>query len=301
MTNDHPTTSFFGFMSSVEESFLAAGRVRTAETYLSARRSFRHFLGGSDIDMAAIDADLIEAYQSWLRSRGLTPNTVSYYMRILRATYRRAVDAGIASDTRPFRRVYTGVARTPKRALTLSSLRMLKQMELPAGAQLTYARDMFLLSFYLRGMSFIDMAFLRRTDLRAGYITYRRRKTGRALTIKWMPEMQSIIDRYPARATSYLLPILPAGSRNERRAYRNMSYNINRHLKRLGAMLGLEHPLTLYVARHSWATTARMQGVPLGVISESMGHESESTTRIYLASLDTSVVDRANSLVVGAI
>lgn len=39
-----------------------------------------------------------------------------------------------------------------------------------------FARDMFMLSFYLRGMSLMDMAFLRKSDLSYGYVTYRRRK-----------------------------------------------------------------------------------------------------------------------------
>ena len=84
---------------------------------------------------------------------------------------------------------------------------------------------------------------------------------------------------------------------NERVAYRNAGYSINRSLKRVGRMAGLEIPLTLYVARHSWASAAKAKGVPVGVISEGMGHDNEATTRIYLASLDTSAVDRANALI----
>ena len=154
-----------------------------------------------------------------------------------------------------------------------------------------------LMSFYLRGMSFIDMTFLKKSDLKNGYVTYRRRKTGQQLIIGWTKEMQMILDKYPENATDYLLPIIRNPGTNERCTYRNMGYNINHSLKKIAKMVGVQIPLTLYVARHSWASAAKAKGIPLSVISEGMGHDSEATTQIYLASLDTSVVDRANSLI----
>lgn len=84
----------------------------------------------------------------------------------------------------------------------------------------------------------------------------------------------------------------------QRSCYRNASYKINYHLRRLAESLHIGFPLTLYCARHSWASAARTNGVPLSVISEGMGHSSESMTRIYLASLDTSTVDRANRMII---
>ena len=146
-------------------------------------------------------------------------------------------------------------------------------------------------------MSFIDMAFLKKTDLKNGYVTYRRRKTNQQLIIEWTKEMQMILDKYPENASDYLLPIIRNPSTNERCTYRNMGYNINHNLKRIADMVGVQIPLTLYVARHSWASAAKAKGIPLSVISEGMGHDSEATTQIYLASLDTSVVDKANSMI----
>ena len=110
--------------------------------------------------------------------------------------------------------------------------------------------------------------------------------------------MHAILAKYPENSSKYLLPIIRNTGINERYAYRNAGYNINRALKRIAAMAGLTIPLTLYVARHSWASAARAKGIPLSVISEGMGHDSEATTRIYLASLDASVVDKANSLII---
>ena len=153
------------------------------------------------------------------------------------------------------------------------------------------------MSFYLRGMSFVDMAYLKKSDLQDGSITYRRRKTGQQLIIGWEPEMQMILDKYPENSTDYLLPIITNQATDARSTYRSKGYNINRNLKKIAEMISVAIPLTLYVARHSWASVAKAKGIPISVISEGMGHDSEATTQIYLASLDASVVDRANNII----
>ena len=246
----------------------------------------------------SLTSEIMEAYEAWHKQRGNSPNTISFYTRILRAVYHRAVEDGIIENRNPFRHVYTGVDKTVKRAISLAHVKKMKALDLTRAPALDYARDMFLLSFYLRGMSFIDMAFLRKTDLKNGYVVYRRRKTGQQLTIAWTPEMQAILDKYPGNPTQYLLPIIKTEGINERCAYRNIGYSINYNLKKIAGMVGITIPLTMYVARHSWASAAKAKGIPLGVISEGMGHDSEATTQIYLASLDTSAVDKANSLII---
>ena len=143
-------------------------------------------------------------------------------------------------------------------------------------------------------MSFIDMAFLRKTDLRCGYITYRRRKTGQTLVIKWTADMQEILDKYAMNPTEYLLPIIISNGVADRVAYLRAGNHINYQLKKIAVMVGVTVPLTMYCARHSWASAARAKGVPVSIISEGMGHDSEATTRIYLEALDTSSVDKAN-------
>ena len=291
--------SFKAYMQGLIAGLKAAGRVRTAETYEAAMRSFAKYCG-ADIMLDTIDSGLMAGYQQWLSARGLTMNSISFYNRILRAAYNRAADSGAIDQRHPFAKVYTGIPATVKRALPLSVMKRIRKLDLHDKPAMEYARDMFLLSFYLRGMSLIDMAYLRRSDLRNGYVVYRRRKTGRLLMIKWTPEMQRIVDVHKCGSGDYLLPVFrlkPDG----RSSYRNCCYNINRQLHRIGHALGLCTPLTMYVARHCWATAARSKGVPLSVISEGMGHNSEATTRIYLASLDTSAVDKANSLVIGSI
>lgn len=294
-------SSLFNFMNATINRLVNNGRIRTSETYTAALRSFHKFRDGRDIMLDELDTDTIEAYQTYLRASGLVPNSISFYMRILRALYNRAVEAGLAEQRKPFRHVYTGIDKTVKRALPISKIRQMRNLELSRTPALAYARDIFMLSFYLRGMSFIDMAFLRKTDLHNNRITYRRHKTGQRLTIACTPEMKTILNRYPGNTSEYLLPIIPPSVTDKRKAYRNQSYTINRRLKQIAVMLDISTPLTLYVARHSWASAAKVNGIPISIISQGMGHDSEATTQIYLSSLDTSVIDHANSLILSSL
>lgn len=264
-------------------------------------KSFSNFREGEDIFIGDLSTEILVAYESWLRDRGLLLNSSSFYIRILRAVYNRAVDSGEIEDMRPFRHVYTGVDKTVKRAVPIAVIKKIRDLNLQRFPALDYARDMFLMSFFLRGMSFVDMAFLRKSDLKRGYVDYRRRKTGQRLIIRWTKEMQAIVNKYPVNATEYLLPIIMKNTGNDHSAYRNKSALINKNLKCVAIMAGIKIPLTMYVARHSWASIAKEVGIPINVISEGMGHKSETTTQIYLSSLDADIVDRANAMIFDAL
>lgn len=290
--------SLYKYMSDIIAKLKYNGKMRTSEAYKSALNSFLNYRNGEDIMLDYVNKDVMESYEGWLRQKGVSANTVSFYTRILRAVYNRAVEENLTENRRPFRRVYTGIEKTVKRALPMDVVKQIKNLDLTLRPDLAYARDMFILSFMLRGMSFIDMAFLRKSDLKNGHVTYRRRKTGQLLSIQWTAEMQEIVDRYPKNETKYLLPIIRNSQSDPLYAYRNVGYNVNRHLGAIARSIDLPMSLTMYVARHSWASAAKVKGIPVSVISEGMGHDSELTTQIYLASLDTSVVDHANSLLI---
>ena len=270
------------------------GKIRTSETYMAALRSFSGFMNDKAVLFDQLNADLIAEYEAYLKGRGNSPNTVSFYMRILKAVYNRAVEDGLTEQQYPFKSVYTGVEKTMKRAISLNDLKRIKGLDLSLKPNLDYARDMFLFCFYTRGMSFIDMAYLRKKDLQNGTLSYRRRKTGQQLFIKWEKCMQDILDKYPINETEYLLPIITKQDEDYRKQYANKLHHVNYLLKKIGKLLDLPIPLTMYVGRHSWASIAKSRNVPVSVISEGMGHDSENTTQIYLASLDTTVVDKAN-------
>lgn len=273
-------------------------RYRTSEAYMSAYRSFKHFLP-SDIEIYNVDNEVIDSYQAWLRSRGISFNTVSFYMRILRAVFNKAIDKGLVNGATPFKNAYTGIAPTIKRAISADELKKIMCVDLTGHPSLRFARDIFLFSFYCRGISYIDIAYLKKKNLAHGFLSYRRRKTGSLLSIKWEKPMQDIVDRYSDDESEFLFPILDSsGDSSLRRHYRNSLKSVNRNLKLVANMAEVDVNLTTYVARHSWASVARECNVPVSVISGGMGHRSESTTMIYLASIDTSLIDSANHMVI---
>ena len=289
-------TSLFSFMHSVIIQLRQLGKIRTSETYTATLKSFMEFREEHDVPLDGVNSDLMLLYEAHLKAKGVRMNTISFYMRILRAVYNRAVEKELTPQKYPFRHVYTGVDKTVKRAVPVKVIKALKELNLSMKSSLDFARDMFMFSFYTRGMSFVDMAYLKKTDLQNGILTYCRRKTGQRLTVKWEKCMEEIIKKYPSNSYTYLLPIIKEQG-NERKQYDNALHLVNYRLKDLSGMLKLQRPLTMYVARHSWASVAKVRNVPLSVISEGMGHDSEKTTQIYLASLEASVVDKANKMI----
>lgn len=287
---------FFQFMESVIVQLKCLNRERTAETYTATLNSFMRFRKDNDVLLDEINSDLMMEYEAYLKKQGVTMNTVSFYMRILRAAYNRAVEKGLTGQRNPFRHVYTGIDKTVKRAIPLKAIKRIKDLDLSLKPSLDFARDMFLFSFYTRGMSFIDMAYLRKKDLQNGILSYRRRKTGQQLFIRWEKCMQEIVDKYPETGTDYLLPIIKT-SGNDRQQYCNALRLVNNKLKEISAIIGLQTKLTMYVSRHSWASAAKSKNIPMSIICEGMGHDSEATTQIYLASLDSSLIDKANGMI----
>ncbi len=294
------SASFLRFMESIIMRQRQLNHKGTAKTYQSTLESFRQFRPDDEVVLEDVDSHLVEDYEAWLRAKGLTPNTITFYMKILRAVYNRAVTMGLTQDRKPFSLVSTKTEKTRKRAVSFKELKRIYDLELSSQPRLEFARDIFLFLFYCRGMSFVDAAYLKKSDIKGGVLTYRRCKTKQVLHIKIVPEMMDIFRRYTRRDSVYLLPLLyPFG--DDRRQYEAALRSINRSLKEVGKMANLKIPLTTYVSRHSWATIAKRKNIPISVISEALGHESETTTLIYLSSIDSATIDKANSLIINGL
>ncbi|WP_075318642.1 tyrosine-type recombinase/integrase [Bacteroides togonis] len=293
--NQASEITLFNYMNNMISRFWKQGQYRTSETYSSTLNSFSEFRNGVDLYFEDMDSDLLLAYEYHLKSKSLSPNTISFYMKRLRAVYNKAIDDGFVENKNLFRRVFTSSEKTVKRAISLKHIKKLKNLDLSYSVSKEFARDIFLFSFYTRGMSFVDIAYLQEKDLKGNVLSYRRKKTGQLLNIQWEHCMQEIVNKYSSSTISpYLLPIIKRPEGNVRKQYQNVQSLINRNLKNIGKDLNLPIPLTMYCARHSWASIARSEGIPISIISEGMGHDSESTTQIYLASLETQVIDKAN-------
>ena len=271
------------------------GKKATVKRFDATLNSLMRYTGGNEIEWKEVTSTFILGYEEFLIKRGLCRNSTSFYMRNLRAIVNRAIERDFEVTRNPFKHVYMGVDKTIKRAVSHDVVQKIRDIDLGGHPSLDFARKVFMFAFYTRGMSFVDIAFLKKSDMNNGLITYSRRKTRQQISVRIEPEIKKLIDSFGNNETDYLLPIITEAGGDVERQYENAYFRINRNLQKVGKQLGLETKLTLYVARHAWASIAHSNNVALSTISKAMGHDSEKTTVIYLKSLDSSSVDKANS------
>jgi hypothetical protein len=212
--------TLFDYMEHIITRYWNQGKYRTSETYSTTLNSFKRFRADVDVGLEDIDSSLIEAYESYLKHNDLSPNTISFYLKHLRAVYNRAVDDELTMDKKPFKRVSTTIEKTPKRAISLKVIKRLKALDCSHNPSRRFARGMFLFSFYTRGMSFVDIAYLQKKNLKGDVLFYRRKKTNQQLMIHWEGCMQDILKSYGADTSSpYLFSIIKEPERNPRKQY----------------------------------------------------------------------------------
>lgn len=305
------------------ERMRSSGRIGTSKNYMNSIRQLQKYLltmSKKDVSFRRFSQKLLKDFEDWLRLHGVTRNTSASYLRCLHTIWNRAVAYGLATGN-PFTGTYRGVARTRKRAIPMTDIRRIAEFDIREALQakfteegrkaggrrfdkqadrLLLVRDLFVFSFCARGIPFVDMAYLRKSDVRNGSFTYCRHKTGQKLTVQIAPQMQSILDRHPS-STIYLLPILDGGgdAQHTYQSYMSALVRYDKSLRQLGDMLGL--PLTSYVSRHSWASTAQQQHMPMPYISQGLGHDSQRTTEIYLKEIDSAQIDQANRSLLNAV
>lgn len=288
--------SFISFMKEQIAYLRRCNQHGTAKNYERAMRSFAEFING-DIAIIAFNEQLVENYNAYLSQRGLVRNSISFYMRVLRSVYNKAVRRHIVEQTNPFQNVYTGIDKTKKRAVDESVISRLCKLDLSSDSYLELTRDIFIFSYCARGMAFVDIAFLKKKNIEDNIISYSRHKTGQLLSVKIEPNMKNIIDKYSilVKESPYVFPFITSIDANEAyNQYRKAINLYNRQLKELSQKLLISSPLTSYTARHSWANAARKHNAPISVISAGLGHTTEKTTHIYLTSLENNAIDAVN-------
>lgn len=272
------------FMKKVIARFHEEGRPGTAHVYQSTYNRIYRFTGGRPLMFSELTPSWLKAFQSYLLSHQLQWNTISTYMRMLRAVYFRAVDEGyIPEHHRLFNGVYTGTRVTVKRAVDIDVLQRMHQRKIPRNSGLEKTRKLFLLLFMLRGIPFVDIAYLRRCDLEGDILTYRRRKTGAWLTVRVEPEAMKLIQALQNTdpESPYLFPFIQHADADEYVQYQHALRMFNYRLKKLSGLLGRNISLSSYSARHSWATIANFRDYHQELISNAMGHSSVKVTETY--------------------
>lgn len=278
------------------------GKGVTALNYLSAWRMVSKYLGeeAERFRLSAITEEWVREYAEWLLNRGnLQAGSVNFYLRNLRALYgyARREKSIVLGDRDPFKDLIPAVPPTPKRSLSDEDLYRLVGYGERSGvkANLLQACDVFLFLFYARGMCFVDVYNLKKSDLYGDYIYYRRSKTGASLQVKIVSEVKSLIGKYADSESEYVFPFLRENKRGgEELSEKSALRRLNRHLKQVGEELGFTRPLTTYVARHSWASMVEACGTNTSVISQGLGHSSERVTLIYMKGMPSRVIDEAN-------
>jgi len=285
------------FVSSLIDKLIHEKRFRTAETYRSTLSSVISFSHPKIMLLDIFTREWLSAYQEWLLSSGCQWNTVSFYMRILQRFYNLAIEEkGLPQVSKLFSGVFTGNDITMKRSLAPETIILLQDADFTDHPDLEFSRDMFVMSYHLHGVSFVDMCFLRKSNFKNGVLSYHRRKSGSLISTPVNREALRIIMQYSSltKNSPYLLPIIDISCEDEYRQYQNALRNHNRRLKRIAAKLEIKEVLTSYVSRHSWATNAFHFGISTAIISQALGHRTETVTRIYLSKFDTEVLNDAN-------
>lgn len=309
-----------GYTERLSRELEQRGQYRTSRAYLTVVRGLLKFNKGEDIPLKHIDSCLIKDFEISLRNKKRSPNTLSYYMRNLRAIYNKAIAEHRIlrlSDEGPFSGVYTGVTKTMKRALTLNEIKALHDLDLrgrlqaqsPFSPEYEYykglydAQRYFTFCFDARGMCFVDLAYLQKSNICGDILRYVRKKTGQQIEVKLIGELSDIIASFSDETCDipYVFPIIRHPEKSARLQYENGLRMQNARLKKLASLAGIQKPLSTHWARHSWANIGKQENIPLRIISECLGHTSERTTLIYLDQLDNSLLDAANERVMKAI
>ncbi len=203
--------------STIVEELRESGRWGTAHIYQASSNAFSAFTNYQALPLRKLSPTVLKRFENHLRQRNCSWNTVSTYIKTIRSTYNRAVDMKCVRYTpRLFEHVYTGTRADRKKALETSDISYLVR-ETEMGMQekafpnnLQKTRIFFVLMFMLRGIPFVDLAYLHKRDLQGNTLSYRRRKTGRALTVALTPEAMQMIRLVASRNqdSPYLFPIL---------------------------------------------------------------------------------------------
>lgn len=294
--------SIIVFMTEQVEQFKKEGKEQSAVSYASALHRFSAFTGGKDILLSEIDSDMVTSFSDYLKAQKMSENTIAYYMRAIRAVYNKAVKQRLIRNQYPFEEVSTRVPDTKYTVLNTAQLQAIKEFDLSDNDALVFARDMFMLSFYLRGVSYYDMAQLRKSNIINGAIVYLRKDEEEPSVIELEPVIEEIINRYNHKTTGsdYLLPIL-IGTEKDSDKFNSAIRLINIRLKKIAKQMKLEVPLTSAVARHSWAMIALQKGLSKKLISRCLGYKNEYFSQKYFEGLENLIITNVNRMVIGSL
>ncbi len=295
--------SFMAFTQGEIDRMKKANKLGNAAVYQMALNLVKRFRNEKDFVFDDMNYKMLIDLESYCLSNNCMVNTISLYMRTIRAIYNKAIKQGYASyELYPFRTYKVKYKDPPKRALGLNEIKALKNCQVKKFSNQWHAKNLFFFSFYTMGMNFHDMALLKVSDIRNKRIYYKRAKTGKEFTIKITEPLQKILSYYlkDKSRNDFIFPIIVR--KNDPVLMRTDINNgmkwFNDTLKDLASTCGIQTNLTSYVARHSWATIASRKNINIGIISEGLGHRDIKTTQTYLENFGSDELDNANEIII---
>ena len=299
--------NFLDFINEIISDMEKSKRIGNARAYKEAKSSLIRFLKDSKsittvLKFKEITPEFLEKFEVYMRSRGNDNGGISFKMRQIRAVFNRAINRKLISqDLYPFKfyKISKLKSKPNKRALTIDEFKKFKSVDLSKNPLLVEAYNYFMFSFYTRGMNFVDIMHLKKSDIINGRINYTRSKTKGKFNIEIVDNAQKIIDYYKTiqKDSQYIFPILLNDNMSPTQiAYREQKVlaRVNKKLKEISKLAGIEKKITTYVARHSFATILKKIGTSTDVISELMGHSDVQITMTYLKEFDNEELDNAN-------
>lgn len=295
----------YQFATELIQDLKLCNKIGNAWVYEATVNALKGFHAEDNLTFEQIDYSFLSSYQTYLNSRDIKPNSVYLYVRTIRIFYNKAIKLKLVDKALyPFDDFKLKPEKTRKRAIDKTLIKKIKELKLKEGTPIWHVRNWFLLSFYLIGISIIDLALLNPKSYKDGRIEYKRRKTGKWYDIKVLPEAAKILEFYThfeKLDTGYILPIVTYKTDDEEKLMRNIKSRtkfINDYIKKLGEEIEYDGEITTYTVRHSWATIAKKLGFSNEVIAEALGHEyGNAITNVYLDSFDKEVIDKANEKV----
>ncbi|MBS1780415.1 MAG: site-specific integrase [Bacteroidetes bacterium] len=297
IVDTNANVSFFRYSQQLIGELIQAGRFGTAQSYKGVTDAVKQILG-KDFYFHEINYHFLTQLEMRYLGKGHSRNGLAVYMRTIRAIYNKAIKAGIVEkDHYPFANFKIKTVPTEKRALDAELLKKIITLKLPPSHECFNARNYFVASYMMYGMNYSDMAFLNKKDIKDGRITYRRRKTSKLYDIKITDSLSQILNYYVNSNpdSAFVFPII---KRDEPMLqYKDIQWSrkvYNKKLKQLADLCNIDKNLTSYVSRHSFATQAMLNDVPLNAISSMLGHSDLKTTQVYLKSLPANILDQYN-------
>jgi site-specific recombinase XerD len=295
----------FTFVEHLIKDLEAAKRIGTAVSYTDTLRSLKKFRSQKDLTFNELNLDFLKKYETDYLSRGNSLGGLAVYMRTIRAIYNKAIKAGIAEEEGyPFKHYTIRNGKTRKRAIPMEAIKKIKGLKLKRNTTLYRDRNIFLMSFYLQGMPYSDLAHLKVSNIIDGRIQYDRQKTKEPFDIKIPDQLWPVIKVFikGKKIDDYLIPAIKRES--ELLKFRDIEWarkRYNKNLKTIAQKAGIEEKLTSYVSRHSYASIADEMGIPVTAISQMLGHEKVSTTQAYLDKLRRSKLDKYQDEVISGL